>query len=177
MLAPTVQKMSHFEFLNVDLEIHSRSALEPLLSELSTALYVLYSESKPHKQFANLEVSRSWKNPSPDKTIAALCDALESLSPKARKVWKKAHGKVFDIGFDIDPKASHLHQPLSNNSLRRIANLGGTIIFTCYNPANFKKSPKPVKAKIVKRKGTHPVGDIGRPITRDEITKALNKIA
>lgn len=34
--------------------------------------------------------------------------------------------------------------------------------------------PKGVKAKIISRKGTHPVGDIGRPITREEIKKALN---
>jgi bifunctional DNA-binding transcriptional regulator/antitoxin component of YhaV-PrlF toxin-antitoxin module len=31
----------------------------------------------------------------------------------------------------------------------------------------------PVKTKIIYRKGKHPVGDIGRPITRDEIKKAL----
>ena len=131
--------MRGFEFLNVDLEIHSRSSVESLLSELGDHLYVLHSESKPNKHFANLELSRSWKNPSPDKTIAALCDALESLSPKARAVWKKAHSKVFDIGLDIDPKASHLYQSLSNESLRRIADLGATIIFTCYNPSNFRK--------------------------------------
>ena len=36
------------------------------------------------------------------------------------------------------------------------------------------KPSKPVKAKIIKRKGRHPVGDIGRPITREEIKNALN---
>ena len=164
-----------FEFLNVDLEIKSRFTLKPLLSALTPRLYILHSESKPNKHFANLEVSRFWKNPSPDKTIAALCDALESLSPKARGVWKKAHSKVFDIGLNIDPKASHLHQALSNNSLRRIANLGGTIIFTCYNPSNFRRSQKPMKAKIIKRDEKHPVGDIGRAITRDQIKKALTE--
>ena len=32
---------------------------------------------------------------------------------------------------------------------------------------------RPVKPKIVYRKGKHPVGDIGRPITREEIKEAL----
>jgi AbrB family looped-hinge helix DNA binding protein len=32
---------------------------------------------------------------------------------------------------------------------------------------------RPVKAKIIRRKGNHPVGDIGRPITRKEIKDAL----
>jgi bifunctional DNA-binding transcriptional regulator/antitoxin component of YhaV-PrlF toxin-antitoxin module len=36
------------------------------------------------------------------------------------------------------------------------------------------KAPKPVKAKIIRRIGQHPVGDIGRPITREEIKNALN---
>src|SRR5687768_14838858 len=89
------RKMVDFEFLNVDLEIHSRSSLEPLLSELGERVCVLYSESKPNKHFASVEISRYWKNPSPDKTIAALCNILESLSPKARAVWKKARSKVF----------------------------------------------------------------------------------
>lgn len=31
-----------------------------------------------------------------------------------------------------------------------------------------------VKAKIVKRRGKHPVGDIGRVISREEIKNALN---
>ncbi len=31
----------------------------------------------------------------------------------------------------------------------------------------------PVKARIIYRKGKHPVGDIGRPITREEIKAAL----
>jgi len=35
------------------------------------------------------------------------------------------------------------------------------------------KMPKPVKAKIIYRKGKHPVGDIRRTITREEIKKAL----
>jgi hypothetical protein len=131
--------MTSFEFLNVDLEIHSRSSLKPLLSELGARMYVLHSQSKPNNHFANLEISRSWKKPSVDKTIAALCDAIESVSPKARAVWKKARSKVFDIGLDIDPTASHLYQSLSNESLRRIADLGGRIIVTCYNPSNFRK--------------------------------------
>ena len=37
------------------------------------------------------------------------------------------------------------------------------------------KPTGPVKAKIIHRKGKHPVGDIGRPITREEIKNALNK--
>ena len=32
---------------------------------------------------------------------------------------------------------------------------------------------RPVKPKIIYRKGKHPVGDIGRPITREEIREAL----
>lgn len=169
--------MTTFEFLNVDLEIHSRSSLDLLLSELTPRMYVLHSESKPNKHFANLEISRSWKNPSPDKTIAALCDVLENLSPKARKVWRKAHSKVFDIGLDIDPKATNLQQSLSNESLRRIGKLGATIAFTCYNRANFTDGTprKSVRVKIIKRRGKLPVGDIGRPITREEIKNALSE--
>ena len=35
------------------------------------------------------------------------------------------------------------------------------------------KKTRPVKAKIIYRKGKHPVGEIGRPITREEIKAAL----
>jgi AbrB family looped-hinge helix DNA binding protein len=35
------------------------------------------------------------------------------------------------------------------------------------------KEPAPAKSRIVHRKGRHPVGDLGRAITREEITAAL----
>lgn len=35
--------------------------------------------------------------------------------------------------------------------------------------------PASVKVKIIRRRGKHPVGDIGRPITREEIKNALNE--
>jgi len=35
------------------------------------------------------------------------------------------------------------------------------------------RSQRPIKPRIVYRKGKHPVGDIGRPITREEIKEAL----
>ena len=35
------------------------------------------------------------------------------------------------------------------------------------------KPTPPVKVRIIRRKGQHPVGDIGRPITREEIKAAL----
>ena len=35
------------------------------------------------------------------------------------------------------------------------------------------KERPPIKVRIVQRKGKHPVGDIGRPITREEIKAAL----
>ena len=35
------------------------------------------------------------------------------------------------------------------------------------------KDKPPVKVRIIQRKGRHPVGDIGRPITAEEIKAAL----
>ncbi len=37
------------------------------------------------------------------------------------------------------------------------------------------EAPRAVKAKIIRRKRKHPVGDIGRAITREEIRKALEE--
>lgn len=130
---------SSFEFLNVDLDIESRFSLDPLLSELGDRVHVLHSESKPNKHFVVMEICRLWKVPSPDKTIAALCDVVESISPNARKIWKQARRKIFNVGLDIDSKASHLCISISDRSLHRIADLGGSVAFTCYNHSNFRK--------------------------------------
>jgi AbrB family looped-hinge helix DNA binding protein len=35
------------------------------------------------------------------------------------------------------------------------------------------KAERPVRPRIIYRKGKHPVGDLGRPITREEIREAL----
>jgi len=37
------------------------------------------------------------------------------------------------------------------------------------------KEKLPVKVRILQRKGKHPVGDIGRPITRSEIEAVLGE--
>ena len=39
------------------------------------------------------------------------------------------------------------------------------------------KEKPPAKVRILQRKGKHPVGDIGRPITRSEIKAVLAELA
>jgi hypothetical protein len=120
------------KFLNVDLEIESRPNLEPLLSALGDRVYVLHAESKPNKRCAFLEISRYWRNPTPDRVIGSLCDLLDNLPPKAKQTWQKARRKTFSIGVELNPTERAGHMNLSNESLRRISTLGGTVNVTCY---------------------------------------------
>jgi bifunctional DNA-binding transcriptional regulator/antitoxin component of YhaV-PrlF toxin-antitoxin module len=46
----------------------------------------------------------------------------------------------------------------------------GRIVLDRLDP---RKEANPPKAKVIRRKGRHSVGDLGRPITREEIKKAL----
>lgn len=119
-------------FLNVDLDINSRSSLEPLLQELDERVAVLYSESKPRKHFAVIEVARLWRKPTADKTIAALCDLIENLSPKSRRIWKLSHQKIFNIGVELPANERATYSSISNDSLSKISSLGATLILTCY---------------------------------------------
>jgi hypothetical protein len=64
-----------------------------------------------------------------------LLDQIEGLRGEARRCWKQAHRRVFDIGLQAPASGRPFEEVrLTAETLRRIAAVGGQIQVTVYPP-------------------------------------------
>lgn len=121
-------------FLNVDLEIRSRSqaGLDELAAGLGKSVSVLYSGPVDRRLYLlSLELSAD-RRKGPDAVVHALCLLIEKLAPGPRQVWKTSQ-KHFDVGYKLDPFERSLQFTLRVDTLQRVASLGAHLAVTCYN--------------------------------------------
>ena len=116
-------------FLNVDLDIVSKTKLDSLARDLGEKVIVLHIGPLGRQHFLALESSKSHKGP--DATIHALCSAVENLSPRAQRIWT-ASRKDFNVGYELRAAERSLHFTLRPDTLHRVARLGATLTVTCY---------------------------------------------
>lgn len=108
-------------FLNVDLDIRSKSDLQPLVDAMNKKVIVLYVGRSKRTYQARLELAgshlpRDTHSQSPELLIWRFCKLVCGLPQDARKLWDGAKTREFDIGiesgrpykfywFDLSPKA------------------------------------------------------------------------
>jgi hypothetical protein len=141
-------------FMNVDLEIDSKSNLDSLALEMRKRVTVLHSGPMggSKRQLLALETARHYKGP--DATIHAFCSVIEKLSPASHRIWKAAR-KVFDIGYELRPGERLSRFGLRTDTLQRIAKLGATLAVSYYrgvsDEAMFLEAHLPSNKKNDKR--------------------------
>lgn len=119
-------------FCNVDLDIESKFDLSDLRTALGRKVFVLTGPpANPGCFLLRLETVPQYNNP--DDTICAFCSSLERLPAKAKRAWRWAHKKEFDIGHDIAQSQIASQFSLCGETLKRVASLGATLGITFYN--------------------------------------------
>jgi hypothetical protein len=119
-------------FLNVDLDIESKTSLAPLLREFGDRVSVMFSGRIGTRYCLFLEIAGASRT-GLEKTINGLCALIEGITPRSRKVWDQAHRKQFDIGYEArlaSQRANHFR--VRTRTLRRIVNLGASLAVTFY---------------------------------------------
>lgn len=118
-------------FLNVDLDISSTNKLDPLALEMGKRITVLHSGPGPRAKqyYLRLETSKFYR--SPDATIHALCNVIESLSSSGRKAWNAAQ-KEFNVGYELRKSERYSQFSLRTDTLKRIVKVGATLGVTYY---------------------------------------------
>ncbi len=128
-------------FLNVDLEIESKTDLASLAAALEPDAFALYCGPVADGYLLNLELnSASADTDGPDERIHKLCQLIEALSPAGRQGWQYACRRTFDVGFDATTEHMAARFSLRTDSLERIAGLGATLTVSVYN-ADPKRGP------------------------------------
>jgi hypothetical protein len=119
-------------YLNVDLEVRSRHDLTPLAAALQSRLEVLHAGRAPGSGFlASFEVPGL--SLSPDVAITRLASALVALPRSARRLWRLANDRVFDIGLDAAAVTGSYPLTLREETVRTIARLNARVAVTLYS--------------------------------------------
>jgi hypothetical protein len=120
------------EFLNVDLDVRSRRSLAPLL------------KAWPSAQTPDLKAGRAprWlllaghtSRRTADEAVGDLVRLIGALPTPARRCWREASSRVFDVGIQAGMSPSSFEEvQLRGSSLQAIARLGGRLLITIYAP-------------------------------------------
>jgi len=138
------------QFCNVDLDIELRIELKDLERELDGRVVVLHEGPVSPGCFTlRLETGTEYDNA--DDTILAFCSILKTLSPRGKQIWRSAHKKEFNIGYEIDRSQRITEFSLQSETVERIGSLGASIGVTLY--CGFTTSLKTPRVKR-KRKGS-----------------------
>jgi hypothetical protein len=122
--------MSRTEYLNVDLDIYSRSDLQPLIDALGEKVFVLHAGRDNRTYLAHLELARTYRGP--DAAIRAYCSLVQRLPAPARRLWNRAFRRDFHIGVQAGTAPHAWELAVQAETLRLAAASGARIVFTVY---------------------------------------------
>jgi hypothetical protein len=130
------------QFLNVDLDIYSRSPLEPLVRALGQKVSPLYVGRELRLYSAHLEIAGYPKNA--DAAIRGLAVAVERLPREKRKVWDAARTRDFNVGVQAGARDQPFEIELQSRTVSMVASLNARIVFTIYAPNLLTGRPRRV---------------------------------
>jgi hypothetical protein len=122
-------------FLNVDLDIESKSPLRALAREFGDRVSVTFSGRMRGYHCLYLEIASAER--SQDRIIKALCGLIEELSTAGKRLWTAAHKREFDLGYEMRLSSEQANRfTIRPNTLRRVVGLGASVAVTLYREEN-----------------------------------------
>ena len=115
-------------FLNVDLDIYSRSNLRPLVDAFGKNVIDLHTDRVGSLYWVLLEVSADAGTV--DATIRKFCRLIRALAPTQRRLWNKATRRDFNIGIQSDVEGNTFH--VEAETVKAAAAVGARIVITVY---------------------------------------------
>lgn len=142
--------MRQTNFLNVDLELKSKTSIKELGAELDPQLTCLYAGPLDGYRALNYETSKPIADL--DGRIREMVRVLKALSPGGKKLLKSCAFRDFNIGIeggiDVDPLELHVDA----ETVAQVAALDARIVVTVYAaeqpiPASERPKKKPAKKR------------------------------
>ena len=132
----TAQETTHF--LNVDLDIHSKSNLQPLVTAMGKNVHVLFVGRIKRTHQAHLELWGSGLSESADPIIRGFCGLIRSLPKPALELWNAAKVRDFNIGVQAAMQPRSHEVALAPETVRAAAEVNARIVLTIYAPRESK---------------------------------------
>ena len=143
-------------FLNVDLDIFSKSRLNKLVAAFGDKIMVHYVGRDRSRYSAHFALGYYFPNTA-DTAIRAIARLVNDLPRSARKLWDGAQVKTFNIGIQAGIKPHFAEFPLHRDTLHTMAKLGARVIITVYAANRLSIDPDKSKSKSRAKKQRSPV--------------------
>ena len=130
MLQALCEFMSTIKFLNIDLDIESDKDASLIVEEFGDRVSVMRNEFYEGKYNASFETPYSHEN----QIIEEYSALVNGLSPSAKELWNNCTKRVFDFGYESGEKPNGFHSNISNESIKKLAALNGSLVVTIYPP-------------------------------------------
>jgi hypothetical protein len=127
-------------FLNVDLEIFSKSDLQPLVAALGSKIHLHYLGTEFRLFKAYFDLAEQPKTP--EHGILRYCKLIQKLPPKERALWDAAKSRSFDIGIEAPKRETYYWSAVGSDAIRAAAEVGAQIAITVYGPMRVARLPK-----------------------------------
>ena len=121
--------MRRTHFLNVDLDVTSRTPLDVLAAALSSYVIVNYVGRERRRHSAHFSLYRP-RNA--DAAIGQWADRLTALPAPARRLWREAETRVFNVGFQSGLGPQIFEAGIGTAALAAAARLRASVVVTIY---------------------------------------------
>jgi hypothetical protein len=118
------------QFLNVDLDIYSRSNLEPLVEALKGRLFIHYVGREKGRYAAHLSLSSYGQ--AVDALILDLGRLIKKLPKPAKALWNSATSREFNLGIQSGYKPKCFEVKVNESSVALVSELNASIVITTY---------------------------------------------
>ncbi len=128
------------QFLNVDLDIYSRSQLDSLAEALGNKVFVQYLGREKGRYSAHLSLSSNGKTV--DVLIRHFATLIKKLPNSAKKLWNSASSREFNIGIQCGLRPESHEIQITESALTMLSELKASIVVTTYaaRPARRKRT-------------------------------------
>jgi len=133
-----------FEFLNVDLEIVSRSKLDAIETGVRDLAHALYCGPAGKKGMFLLALECNEYPKNSDAGILVLCTAVDRLGKAERRLWDRALSRTFDVGYNLEVGVRLVRATVRSKTLARVVALGATVAFSCYREVGSEPGAAPL---------------------------------
>lgn len=134
---PVKKKAPDTQFLNVDLDIYSRSDLQLLVKSFGKKVIPLYVGRERGSYSAHLELIG--QRLTADSTIRAFCALIRALPKTGRELWESAKTREFSVGVEAGQRPFACDFRIEAQTVKSVADLGATIVLTVYGPERPKR--------------------------------------
>jgi hypothetical protein len=138
---PSVDEEEATKFLNVDLEVFSRSPLDPLVAAFGKKVDILHVGKWGRRYSAHLEVAGSGYRADAERLIRRFVAMVKALSKSNRELWDRAQSRDFNLGIETASRSRAFELRLDRETLAALAGVKGSVVITVYAPDQLSADP------------------------------------